>query len=210
MSKRWSQELCLRDASLPPARLLSRPRLGKSERSPRIDLPARGWPPLSPHPMSTQTRSNPQPTSRQHGNGKSLLFLNGDLDWLLTSPVSFTVLQKHQAKPQNREAQVNRRDSRSPPTPEKNGWAQFTLLFAIWRYWDCPSSKTTSAQVFIYLEIHRGYLLHVVVLFEKLQSSNQGEGKQKQISQLAGPPLQKGSKENKPFANRPEAECFLL
>jgi len=66
------------------------------------------------------------------------------------------------------------------------------------------------AQVFIYLEIHRGYLPCVVLLFEKLQSSNQGEGKQKQISQLADPPLQKGSKENKPFANRPEAERFLL
>lgn len=64
--------------------------------------------------------------------------------------------------------------------------------------------------MFICLETHSGYLQHVVVLFEKLQSSNQEEGKQKQISQLAGPPLQVGSKENKPFANRPEAECFLL
>lgn len=54
--------------------------------------------------------------------------------------------------------------------------------------------KITSAQVFIYLEIHRGCLPCVVVLFEKLQSSNQGEEKQKQISQLASPHCKKEAK----------------
>lgn len=137
---------------------------------------------LTPHLPSTQTRSNSHPVTGKHGNGKNLLYLSGNLHWLLTSPVSFTVLQKHEAKPQNREAQINSRDTRSPPTREKKGWAQFTLLFGIWRHWDCCSSKITLAQVFIYLEIHRGYLPCVVVMFEKLQSSNQGEGKQKQIS----------------------------
>lgn len=57
-----------------------------------------------------------------------------------------------------------------------------------------PFFKITSAQVFIYLEIHCGCLPCVVVLFEKLQSSNQGQEKQKQISQLAGPHCKKEAK----------------
>lgn len=71
---------------------------------------------LTPHLLSTQTRSNPHPATGERGNGKNLLYLSGNLHWLLTTPVSFTVLQKHEAKPQNREAQVNSRDTRSPPT----------------------------------------------------------------------------------------------
>lgn len=43
--------------------------------------------------------------------------------------MSFSVLQKHRAKSRNREAQVNRRDSRSPLTPEKkNGWVLFNSI----------------------------------------------------------------------------------
>lgn len=98
--------------------------------SPEPSLPGKGWEvascgppckgltPLRPQLLSTRTRNNPHPTAGQRGNGKG--FLNRDLGWPSTSPNgSFTVLQKWWAKPQNREARVNRRDSRSPLTLEK-------------------------------------------------------------------------------------------